>query len=369
MPLVIAGIDEAGYGPMLGPLCIGMSVFRIEDWMPGQPAPCLWSLLSTGVCRKPSDSRKRIAVNDSKKLKGANDRVTRHPLADLERGVLSFLTCAPSSSHPEPSDSTRHHHTEDYPGNDSHLYTLIGTEPEPLAWYQGDPTLLPLASTWPELRIAANILNLALTAGGVSFLDFRCRAIGEAGFNRIVERTGTKSAATGAGITRHLRRLWNAHALLETSCEGGVRVICDAQGGRTRYQSYLARAIPGGRVTTLEESPLRSRYLVEGERPCHISDIAGDDGDSEPLAADNRPRALTILFMPQADGLHLPVALASMLAKFVRELMMLRFNRYWQQRLPELKPTAGYVQDARRWLSDVEQHATHAERAVMIRRA
>lgn len=66
---------------------------------------------------------------------------------------------------------------------------------------------------------------------------------------------------------------------------------------------------------------------------------------------------------------HLPVALASMIAKYVRELAMHRFNRYWSKRMPELKPTAGYTLDARRWLADAAQVITKEERAVMVRRA
>ncbi|MBC7772924.1 MAG: hypothetical protein H7210_10550 [Pyrinomonadaceae bacterium] len=360
MALVIAGIDEAGYGPLLGPLCIGMSVFRVEDWTPGDQAPCLWKLLTTGVCRKPSDKRKRVAVNDSKRLKGPNDRTCRHPLAELERGALAFLNCV---------DRAPDVGCDERCILDSHLYSIIGAEPEPHHWYQCDPTSLPVSATWPELLIAANLLKRAMTNSGVNVLDLRCRAIGEAGFNRIYDRTGTKSAATGAGITRHLRRLWNQHALLDDTCEGGARIVCDAQGGRTRYEGYLAQAIPGCRVTVLEESSVRSRYVVEGEGTRQISEISGDEGDTDPARRDDRPRAITILFQPEADGLHFPVALASMLAKFVRELMMMRFNRYWQGRIPELKPTAGYTQDARRWLADVGENATHAERTMMIRRA
>jgi len=369
MPLVIAGIDEAGYGPMLGPLCVGLTVFKVHDWMPGNPAPCLWELLSGGVCRKPSDKLGRVAVNDSKKLKGPNDRTSRHPLADLERGVLAFLSCTgrvqSTEMHPHQSDDA---HAESCT-LDSHLYSMIGVEREPHAWYQGEPTSLPVGSTWPELLIAANLLRRSMTDSGVKIVDMRCRAIGEAGFNRIVDRTGTKSAATGAGVTRHLRRVWNHHALLDETCEGGARVICDAQGGRTKYADYLSRAIPDSHVTVLEESQARSRYVVEGRGVRPISEITGDEGEIEPSTQDEQRRAVTIHFMPEADGLHLPVALASMLAKYVRELMMLRFNRYWQSRLPELKPTAGYVQDARRWLSDVGEHATRAERAMMVRKA
>jgi hypothetical protein len=54
-----------------------------------------------------------------------------------------------------------------------------------------------------------------------------------------------------------------------------------------------------------------------------------------------------------ADGAYLPAALASMAAKLVRELLMLRLNRFFASRVENLQPTAGYVQDGRRWLADV----------------
>jgi hypothetical protein len=49
----------------------------------------------------------------------------------------------------------------------------------------------------------------------------------------------------------------------------------------------------------------------------------------------------------------LPVALGSMLSKYLRELHMILFNRYWCERRPDLKPTAGYSVDARRFLEDI----------------
>ena len=49
-----------------------------------------------------------------------------------------------------------------------------------------------------------------------------------------------------------------------------------------------------------------------------------------------------------------PTALASMTAKYVRELHMRLFNEWWQIHNPGLRPTAGYYQDARRFLGDTE---------------
>jgi ribonuclease HII len=44
-----------------------------------------------------------------------------------------------------------------------------------------------------------------------------------------------------------------------------------------------------------------------------------------------------------------PVALASMTAKYLRELAMIAFNEEWSRRVPGLAPTAGYPVDAARW--------------------
>jgi len=51
---------------------------------------------------------------------------------------------------------------------------------------------------------------------------------------------------------------------------------------------------------------------------------------------------------------RLPVALASMTAKYVRELSMAAFNAWWCGRVEDLAPTAGYPLDAARWRRDVE---------------
>ena len=64
---------------------------------------------------------------------------------------------------------------------------------------------------------------------------------------------------------------------------------------------------------------------------------------------------VNITFVEKAEAQCLPVAVASMLSKYLREGLMRRFNGYWTSHLPELVPTAGYYGDGSRFLRDIEQ--------------
>jgi hypothetical protein len=46
-----------------------------------------------------------------------------------------------------------------------------------------------------------------------------------------------------------------------------------------------------------------------------------------------------------------------MASKYLRELLMLEFNRFWQEHVPGLKPTAGYPGDAARFLGAIRPAA------------
>ena len=63
---------------------------------------------------------------------------------------------------------------------------------------------------------------------------------------------------------------------------------------------------------------------------------------------------LRVTFKPRADAGDLCVALASMISKYLRELLMAEFNEFWQKHLPGLTPTAGYPGDAVRFFADIE---------------
>jgi ribonuclease HII len=76
-----------------------------------------------------------------------------------------------------------------------------------------------------------------------------------------------------------------------------------------------------------------------------------------------------VRFAVQAESLSLPVALASCIAKYVRETCMRAFNAGFAALEPALEPTAGYVTDARRWLKDAEVALARSgiERAELVR--
>ena len=67
-----------------------------------------------------------------------------------------------------------------------------------------------------------------------------------------------------------------------------------------------------------------------------------------------RESPFVIRFVEKGETLQLPIALASMYSKYVRELFMTCFNRYWKAQLADLKPTAGYYNDGQRFLADID---------------
>lgn len=338
MRLIYAGIDEAGYGPMLGPLVVAMAVFSVEGFDPEQPAPDLWDRLSRAVGRGASDAPKRVAIADSKKLKLPNQTRAReggggsgrHPLLHLERGVLGMLGAAGHE-----------------PGTDAELFELLGARLEPHAWYGGEAVGLPVAVDRGGLRLDGAALRRAMGSAGVELISLRCRVVGETGFNAGVRRLGSKAGVSGAevgGLIAEALGRWGGDA----GSGGGtaLRGVVDRQGGRERYEGLIGGAVPGAEVVETARVDGLSRYEVR----------RGGAGAA-------------VRFETGAEGGHLPVALASMAAKLVRELAMGRFNRYWGARIEGLRPTAGYVTDARRWLAEAGPGVSKAERAALVRLA
>jgi ribonuclease HII len=64
-------------------------------------------------------------------------------------------------------------------------------------------------------------------------------------------------------------------------------------------------------------------------------------------------REVRLAFQPRADAEHFCVALASMVSKYIRELLMIEFNKFWIDKVDGLKATAGYPGDAARFFEAI----------------
>jgi hypothetical protein len=103
--------------------------------------------------------------------------------------------------------------------------------------------------------------------------------------------------------------------------------VADKHGGRNRYDGYLQEIAEGAMIFRLREAHDVSRYRI---------------GKTE------------LRFQAGGEA-HLPVALASMVSKYVRELSMELFNRFWAAHVPDLKPTKGYPIDAQRFRAEIAE--------------
>ena len=104
-------------------------------------------------------------------------------------------------------------------------------------------------------------------------------------------------------------------------------MICDKHGGRNQYAALLSESFGDLFIPRLEESAACSRYKLRGGE---------------------------VRFQVRAEQ-YLPTAAASILSKYLREIAMEQFNQFWVSRIPGLKPTKGYPEDARRFRKEIAQ--------------
>ena len=303
------GIDEAGYGPNLGPLVMTAVACRVPE---KSVAANLWRLLRPAVRRASGKNARRLFVDDSKLIYS-----TARGVGDLETSVLSVLHAATAAEPPSVAHLVQALHPE---------HELAG---EP--WY-GGATVLPLSTATEIIADRAGRFRAASEKAEVTWTFFRCVIVCPARFNAWVEQWGSKGSVLSVGLVQ----LLNAVCLLEPA--EAIRVTVDKHGGRNFYHAALQEAFPDGWVLPLEEGMDCSSYEIQGlDRPLHVS------------------------FRPRADSGHFEVALASMISKYVREALMAEFNSFWKQHIPDLEPTAGYPGDSQRFFEAIRPALTRLQ--------
>ncbi|WP_435011357.1 hypothetical protein P12x_002664 [Tundrisphaera lichenicola] len=291
------GIDEAGYGPNIGPLVMTAVVAESLDDRP----PDLWVDLASTVSRA-GGSPNRLWVDDSKKVYKAGQGRDR-----LDAGCLAAIGATGRA----------------VPSTIGQLIEILGAgtldDAELSPWLDGiDPK-------YPELRSRSladtTLARRPLDGAPWKVVDVRSVVVGPRAFNDGLEATGSKALVHFAAFARLL-----AHVRSTTPEGQAVAIRSDKHGGRHFYGGLLAGAFPEARIARGPEGPDLSHYEV-----------------IEP----NLRLALSLV--PRADADDGLVALASIVSKAIREAWMDAFNKHWIARVPGLRPTAGYPVDAARF--------------------
>lgn len=306
----LVGTDEAGYGPNLGPLVITATVWEAPD--EARPAD-LYSRLREIVTSDPA-SEAAIArpwpalhVADSKQVYHGPQG-----LAKLERGVLGAIGLWGHA-----------------PKTVRDLWDLLA--PQDVAAMRGQPWSsleeqdLPLEACASDLADFVPWARAELHPRGVKLVAIRSRTVFAEPFNHLLDRFGGKGAALSDLSVALLADV------LAPLGPGPRWAICDKHGGRNRYAGILQHYYPEALVEPTAEGREESVYVVGH--------------------ADSRTE---IRFCTRAER-FLPVALASMVSKYLREVAMRDFNRFWRTHVPRIAPTAGYPVDALRFKAEIAQ--------------
>jgi len=322
------GLDEAGYAPTLGPLV----VTRVRLERPAAP-PDLYERLSGLVSRKRAGRAGRgpapLHVTDSKKVHNSSRGV-----AALERSILPFLRVALAGveGRAEADGLT-----------DLGLAGALsggGVDIRGLDWYAGAPEALPVAADPCDVDASSERLAGALGSAGLSGLDIRSRVVTARELNLAIAGGLNKAeflvevvAGLIAPLPGELAPARDAGTAPPPETPREATVLVDRMGGRRDYRALLGLAFPGASTRELSRGERLSSYSVEGP-------------------AGEAAWRCGVTFACGAEDTCMTVALASMVSKYVRELLMARLNRWFAARIPGLEATAGYPVDARRFLRD-----------------
>lgn len=310
----LMGIDEAGYGPKLGPLIISATLWQIPDSalaataragpaLDGQVDRDLDALVARVVSRNARDAGRadRLVIADSKQLYHSGKG-----LKSLERVVLAGLATTGAKA-----QSWRTLWSSVADGTCDGFWEL--------PWHQQYDRALPVDAAAAEVAAAETHFACMAAELEVRLLAVRAAIVVPGQFNDRCDQCGSK----GAALSELALEL--AAELVRGLPVESTWIVWDKHGGRNKYAALLQQYFPEWRVEVGHESTQESRYAAgPTEGRCRFCFRAGGEA-------------------------FMPTALASMTAKYLRELSMHAFNAYWRQCVPDIAPTAGYPSDALRF--------------------
>jgi ribonuclease HII len=301
---VLVGIDEAGFGPILGPLVVSSTTFSLPDSLLNKN---LWQVLQKSVARKRKHLAGKLLITDSKKAFSKAVGI-KH----LEKTVLTCLRCL--NRRPE----TLRQFLEI-------ICPEIIERLKSYPWY-GSLDGFRRVIEDAELDISSKVFMDDLAVNNINLTALKSCCLDVAFYNKMVSVVKNKSSVLFTATSRLIKDA------LDSFGDNQLNIIIDRQGGRVRYRKALLCMFEGMELTIIKETPKISSYqLTDGKREMKLHFVVG------------------------ADDKFLPVALASMVSKYLRELLILNINRYFCSFYTGLRPTAGYYKDGRRFIRDLSR--------------
>jgi ribonuclease HII len=306
---ILIGTDEAGYGPNLGPLTVAATAWHLPD---GVEPLDLWNELKAVLTCEPARGDQRLHVADSKKVFSPGQG-----LESLEVSVLAFsnLLQANTTSIDAFCRSVSMESQRDA------FSAAYQAEP----WNHLPGLSLPIDSSDDHISEWVVTLNTEFERRGIRLLGIRARFMFPEEFNELVTKEDSKGVVLSNATMELVRDLSDCCLADAATSDMATLVICDKHGGRNRYDALISQHFDDQFVFRLEESRERSKY---------------------------RMGSMDFCFRTKAEE-FLPVALASMVAKYTREVLMHQFNHFWANHVPGLKPTQGYPLDAKRFRDNI----------------
>jgi hypothetical protein len=301
---LLVGVDEAGYGPNLGPLVVVAATLEVPESF---ASASLWNAVRPAVTRFPPPDPSILVIDDSKRVYANGEGMNR-----LERAVFAWIGLN------QTTPKTLREFWQSFcltPSSD------IDESP----CFEGQDLPLPFSLPASDLNSVTSELRPVMKQAGAGQAGLVCQIIMPGRFNRLVEQHGSKSTALFQVNAELLRHVW------DNGRPSRIETVHDKHGGRNFYRPLLQQEFHETVVMCRREGALASEYVIR-----------------------TRQRSLEATFAPRAESSHLLVALASMVAKYVRELWMVLFNSYWSALIADLEPTAGYPVDSRRFWGVIE---------------
>ncbi len=317
MPLLIA-TDEAGYGPKLGPLVI---VAAAWEWARELSDEIAFAPLTIPI----DDARcGSVYVDDSKRVfkkqRQASSTMRSLPMTDIVCQAASQWAGLPDPLYRfeewlnvvAPSD-----------------WNSILESP----WFAAWGKMIPNGRLARGQDFNDTIIN-HWSVNGIRLCGVKARCITASSFNSLVDQGANKADILTDSTCRLAVELLDIHG----TDHADTVVYSDRHGGRAYYGAVLQHHFDGALPLIECEGKGVSRYRLS-------------------LPHSTRARNVTWSFTVKGDSFA-PVAMSSMIAKWLRERAMDRFNEFFSSRLlaPEtLAPTAGYPTDADRFIADLRR--------------